>query len=154
MFKRIVVTMDDTKVANYALDKAIELAREQKAALRIVHVVDYVNLTAGVEGVHVERFMDSIKDFGKEVLERAVGRAKKNGIKAQRKLIESSELMSHIADKILTDATKWRADLIVIGTHGRRGIRRLFWGSVAEDIMRNSTIPILIFRKKKRGKPN
>lgn len=152
MFKRILVTMDDSKTAHYALDKAIELAKEQKAHLRIVHVVDYVNLTAGVEGVNVERFMESLKEFGKELLHRAVEHAADNGVKAQRKLIESSELMSHIADKILADADKWRADLIVIGTHGRKGIKRLFWGSVAETIIRESTKPILIFRKKQRGK--
>lgn len=152
MFKRIVVTMDDTKSAHHALDQAIQLAKEQKAKLRIVHVVDYVNLTAGVEGVNIERFMDSIKEFGKDLLKRSVERAAKKGVKAERKLIESSELMSHIAEKILADATKWRSDLIVIGTHGRRGIKRLFWGSVAESIMRDSTIPILVFRKKKRAK--
>ena len=152
MFKRILVTMDDSKTAHYALDKAIELASEQKALLRIVHVVDYVNLTAGVEGVNVERFMESLKDFGKELLHRAVARAAEKGVKAQQKLIESSEIMSHIAGQILTDADKWRADLIVIGTHGRKGIKRLFWGSVAESIIRDTTKPILIFRKKQRSK--
>jgi len=152
MFKRILVTMDNSKTAHYALEKAIELAKEQKAALRIVHVVDYVNLTAGVEGVNVETFMDSLKEFGKDLLHRSVALAAKKGVKAQRKLIESSELMSYVADEILTDAKKWRADLIVMGTHGRRGIKRLFWGSVAESIARNSTTPILIFRQKKRGK--
>lgn len=150
MFKRILVTMDDSKTAHYALDRAIDLAKEQKAQLRIIHVVDYVNLTAGVEGINVERFMDSLKEFGKELLQRSVTRAAEKGVKAQRKLIESSELMSHIADKILADASTWRADLIVIGTHGRKGIKRLFWGSVAESIIRNSTTPILIFRKKQR----
>lgn len=144
--------MDDTKTAHYALERAIQLAKEQKAKLRIVHVVDYINLTAGVEGVNVERFMDSIKEFGKDLLKRSVEAAAKKGVKAEKKLIESSELMSHIADKILNDATKWRADLIVVGTHGRRGIKRLFWGSVAETIIREASIPILIFRKKKRAR--
>lgn len=152
MFKRIIVTMDDTKAAHYALDKAIELAKEQKAKLRIVHVVDYVNLTAGVEGINVERFMESLKDFGKNLLKRSVELAAKKGVKAERKLIESSELISHIAEKILTDAEKWRADLIIVGTHGRRGIKRLFWGSVAETIIRDAKAPILIFRRKKRAK--
>ena len=56
------------------------------------------------------------------------------------------------ASLIVEDAKKWKADLIVLGTHGRRGIRRLVMGSDAEEIVRTSPVPVLLVRSKMPGK--
>ena len=57
-------------------------------------------------------------------------------------MIESLGL--RVADRITADAKRWRADLIVIGTHGRRGMQRLLMGSDAEMVVRNTTVPVLL----------
>ena len=57
----------------------------------------------------------------------------------------------HAADIIVAQAKKWRADIIVIGTHGRRGLRRLVMGSDAEEVVRTSPVPVLLVRPKRSG---
>ena len=53
-------------------------------------------------------------------------------------------LTKRVADEVLSEAKKWRADLIVMGTHGRRGLRRLVLGSDAEQIVRLANVPVLL----------
>ncbi|HLB16507.1 MAG TPA: universal stress protein [Burkholderiales bacterium] len=86
---------------------------------------------------------------GMRILENASVRAVKAGIEPQTKLLEIrtlGALVRRVADAIVEDAERWSADLIVIGTHGRRGLSKLFLGSVAEGVVRISSIPVLLIR--------
>ncbi|VVC76047.1 TRAP-T-associated universal stress protein TeaD [Aquicella siphonis] len=147
MFKRIMVAVDTSKSANSALAKAIKLAKEQKAKLCIIHVIDYSPLMMGGEGINIEALQKSTKDLGQIILNRAVARAKRKGMKAETRLIDKSgESMSHIAAMIIKTAKKWRASLLVVSSHAYKGVSRIMLGSVAEEIIRNTNIPVLLIQ--------
>lgn len=148
MFKRILVPIDGGKVGNCALRKAIALSKDQKCKLRIVHTIDYLALTAGVEGVDAVTLQKSLKKAAEKILEKAKKAAMKKRVKAEVNLIESFKLSNRIDDMILKDAKRWKADLIVVATRKQRGIKQILFGSNAENITQKSNIPILLIRTK------
>ncbi|MBI2793010.1 MAG: universal stress protein [Gammaproteobacteria bacterium] len=149
MFKRILIPIDGSKAANLALSKAITLCKNQKARLLIVHSIDYMKLAIGVEGVDAVTLHKGLKKTGKKMLEKAQKLAEKRKVKAETRLIESLKLTSRIDNKVVKEAKRWRADLIVLGTHKKHGIKHLIFGSEAENIMHKTKIPILLFRAEK-----
>jgi nucleotide-binding universal stress UspA family protein len=147
MFKRILVAVDGSPTANLGLRQAVELAADQGAELMLVHVVDEFLPMAGMEAVvYPDEFLDSMKAAGEKVLSRAAAVAVKRGIKPRTALVET--LGGPAADVIVKQAKRWRADLIVLGTHGRRGLRRIVLGSDAELVVRASAVPVLLVRAK------
>ena len=72
---------------------------------------------------------------------------KRNRLSCSTALLET--MTGPAADLIVRQAKKWHADLIVIGTHGRRGVRRIVMGSDAEQIVRTSPVPVMLVRSKK-----
>ena len=148
MFKRILVAVDGSDTAQQALQEAIKLAQELQAKLRIVHAVDVVNLNLGTEFPNPIEIAEALTKGGQEILRKAQAVAKKAGIAAETHLIEIDMLGHRIAEMIAADAEAWPADLIVICTHGRRGLSRLFLGSVAEGVVRVATKPVLLIRGK------
>ena len=83
---------------------------------------------------------------GRDVLEKAAAITAKAGVKTDTRLIEINTLGRRIPEIIAEQANDWPADLIILGTHGRRGLSRVFLGSVAEGIVRVSTKPVLLIR--------
>ncbi len=145
MYRRILVPIDGSATAARGLREAIALAKDQRAKLRLVHVVDESMVLGMAEaGVDLQPLMDGLLQNGRRLLERARRAAEKHGVRAETMAYES--MMGPAADAILRDARKWRADLVVMGTHGRRGIRRLVLGSDAEQILRQTAIPVLLIR--------
>ncbi|MBN9287386.1 MAG: hypothetical protein BGO43_15955 [Gammaproteobacteria bacterium 39-13] len=149
MFKRILVPVDGSRVGNFALSKAIDLSKDQKCKLRIVHSIDYIALTAGVEGIDAVSLQKSLKKAAEKILEKAKKTAQKKKVKVEVKLIESFKLTNRIDNMILKDAKRWRADLIIVGTHKKRGLKQILFGSQAENLMHKATIPILLIRSKR-----
>src|SRR5205823_6255028 len=98
MFKRIMVTVDSGKAANIALDKAIELAKEQKAQLFLVHVLDYSAMNTGGEGVDLDALREHHIKIGKKALAKVESKAKKKKIKTSTLLEEPQDLLSNVAD--------------------------------------------------------
>lgn len=145
MYQRILIPIDGSSTSHLALRHAIRLAKEQQARLRIVYVVDEVNLTLETEYAMTE-FMEAVRKTGRDILTKAEATVRDSGIKAEAELLEIETLGHHIADVIIDEAKRWPADLVVIGTHGRRGISRLFLGSVAEKVLRIATTPVLLIR--------
>ena len=148
MFKRILVAVDGSDTAQQALQEAIKLAQELKAKLRIVHAVDIVNINLGTEFPNPIEVMDALTKGGQEILRKAQAVAQQAGIAAEMHLIEIDTLGHRIPEMIAADAEAWPADLIVICTHGRRGLNHLFLGSVAEGVVRVATKPVLLIRGK------
>jgi len=146
MFKRIVVAVDASDTGELALQTAIGLAAEWHAQLRIVHAVDLVNVNAGAEFLDQPRLSEDIVKNGQEVLGRSETKAAASGVAFETHLITIETLKQSASEAIASDAETWGADLIVIGTHGRRGLRRLFLGSVAEGVARAATTPVLLIR--------
>lgn len=148
MFKRILVAVDASETGDLALQTAIRLATEWQAQLRIVHAVDLVNINVGAEFLDQPRLSGEIVKNGQEVLSRSEATAAAGGVAFETHLITIETMKQGIPDVIVNDAEAWAADLIVIGTHGRRGLRRLFLGSVAEGVARAATTPVLLIRGK------
>ncbi|HET9405545.1 MAG TPA: universal stress protein [Burkholderiales bacterium] len=148
MFKRILVPVDGSRTSWLGLDKAIRLAREQRATLCLLHVVDERVTTQYFEGgaAAIDRLLDSLLEGGKRVLARAEAKARKQRVRVKTVLVEN--VIRSVADVIVGQARKWRADLIVIGTHGRRGVSRLVMGSDAEGVVRTTPVPVLLVRSK------
>jgi nucleotide-binding universal stress UspA family protein len=146
MFKRILVAVDTSETGEQALQMAIGLATESQAQLRIVHAVDVSNVNLESEQLDHSAMTDKIKKNGQDTLRNAEMKAAAAGIEAETNLVVMETLKPRIAEAIIEDAEAWPADLIVIGTHGRRGLSRLVVGSVAEDIVRGATQPVLLTR--------
>jgi len=143
MYRRILVPIDSSPTAALGLREAIRLAKEQNAALRVVHVVDKTAIIGVAEaGMNPRPVLAKLARSGRAVLDAARRSAKKLGVEADTVLREP--LTKRVADEVLSEAKKWRADLIVMGTHGRRGLRRLVLGSDAEQIVRLADVPVLL----------
>jgi nucleotide-binding universal stress UspA family protein len=149
MFKRILVPIDGSGPSRVGLERAIALARNQQARLRLMHVVDENGVVQGMEpNMNVGDLLDSLVADGRKILAAAAATVKKHGVKADTVLYEV--LIGRVADRIVREAAKWHADVIVMGTHGRRGIGRLVMGSDAENVLRQSPVPVLLVRGAKR----
>jgi nucleotide-binding universal stress UspA family protein len=145
MYKKILVPLDGSRTSKQGLDEAITLARHHKARLRLIHVVDVFVVTPTLEGgSYVDDIQETFRASGKKLLARAAALVHKRGLKADTVMLET--IGGRAADVIVAQAKKWRADIIVIGTHGRRGLNRLVMGSDAEQVIRSSPVPVLTVR--------
>jgi len=148
-YKRILVPVDGSKTSNMGLREAIRLARGQHAKLQLVHVVDqhYVLMSAAEAGVQIDSIMRALVQGGRRILRNAQALVERHRLSCSSVLLET--MTGPAADPIVRQARKWRADLIVIGTHGRRGVGRLVMGSDAEQVVRTSPCPVMLVRGKK-----
>jgi len=144
MYKRILVPIDGSDTSNLALQEAIGLAKDQHSTLRLFHIVDLTATYSSVPAPHVTERQDALQVEGQKVIADASELVRAAGIQFDSKCIATFD--KRIFDLIEQEAKEWPADLIVIGTHGRRGIRRLFLGSVAEGLTRISSKPLLLIR--------
>jgi nucleotide-binding universal stress UspA family protein len=147
MYKHILVAIDGSETSNLALQEAIKLAKDQQAALRLVHVVDETPAYMAVEAPYqIADYQKALREGGQRVLSTCSAAVREAGIVPDTKLKIIETLNQHIYDAIEQEARQWPADLIVIGTHGRRGFRHLLLGSVAEGVIRVTTKPVLLIR--------
>lgn len=146
MYERILVAIDNSSTSDKALDEAIKLAMVHKATLRLVHVVDTAMLDVDNGGlVSVHEVVQALRQGGESLLKQAQARVRKADIAVETSLLETLGV-TRIATEIVEAAKKWPADLIVLGTHGRRGFVHLLLGSVAEDVVRIAATPVLLIR--------
>jgi nucleotide-binding universal stress UspA family protein len=146
MYKRILVPVDGSSTSDFALREAIKFVIDRKAELRIIHVIEDVAPVWDVEFLNFNEIREALRQTGGRVLAKAEAVARDAGIKAETKLIEATPPGARIANMIAAEAKAWPADLIVIGTHGRRGVDHLLMGSVAEGVVRISPAPVLLIR--------
>ena len=143
MYKRILAPIDGSAASMLGLREAVRFAKDQRARLRIIHIVDEAVLSQYPEAVDATGIMlETFINDGKKTLSDAVAFARRHGIKSEYVLYE--KLLGALADLILSEAKKWRADLIVMGTHGQGDIRHFFLGSDAETIARSTLLPVLL----------
>ncbi|HQR72166.1 MAG TPA: universal stress protein [Burkholderiaceae bacterium] len=148
MFKHILAAVDGSGTSTRALRAALALAGEQRSRLTIVHVVDTVPVIVDSPYDPTD-YQAAARKAGEQVLRRAAAMAQKAGVPATPRLLELQQVADRAADGIVDAARQARADLIVIGTHGRRGVSHLLLGSVAESVVRIASMPVLLIR----GKP-
>ncbi|HEX7439916.1 MAG TPA: universal stress protein [Caldimonas sp.] len=143
MYQRILVPVDGSATADLGLDEAIRLAKLTGARLRLVHVVDGVTFATGLE-LATGDILGLLVDAGAQILTAARARVEASGVAVDTFLPEAGS--GRACDVVIAQAKLWNADLIVIGTHGRRGVGRLFIGSDAEQIVRTAPVPVLLVR--------
>jgi len=152
MYRNILVALDGSDTSNLALREAIKLAKDQHASLRLVHVIDdspaYLAMDDStiLTAELVEKVKAGLRAAGEKLLSESAALAREAGLDAEKTMQVIEGVGSHIYDAIEEEAARWPADLIVIGTHGRRGFRRLLLGSVAEGLIRIATKPVLLIR--------
>ena len=150
MYERILVATDGSAPAGRALEEAIRLAREQGARLRILHVVDQgLALPAEIPNPNLPEVQVSLRIEGEALLKAALAQARAAGVAADTVLIE--ELGWRSGPAIIEQAAAWPADLIVCGTHGRRGLGRLLLGSDSEYVVSHTRVPVLLLRASPPG---
>ena len=156
MYRRILVPVEGSAASMMGLRHAIGLAKDQHARLRVLNVVDDLIIAPMMMdpggAADLSYVLDSLRADGRKVLDKAAALAEKSGVKTETAQTSRGQLVSEV---ILADARRSRADVIVMGTHGRRGLNRLLLGSDAERVLRESTVPVSLTRHEqaKRSAP-
>jgi len=152
MYRRILVAVDGSQTSNLALEHALALAKEQGARVRIVYALEslhyLVALAGGPYPFDAAELLDAMRREGEHLLAASLEKARAVAADAETALLDGKEPTDRIAQLVVQDAANWDADLIVLGTHGRRGFDRLFLGSVAETVLRIASVPVLLVRAK------
>jgi nucleotide-binding universal stress UspA family protein len=145
MYRKILVPVDGSPAANLALMEAIKLAKSMGSKLQLLHVVDEFVMDPGYGSMtYYSQLVESLRELGKKTLQDAEAVVRKHALEPASVLIETTG--HRVARHIVEKAREWPADLIVMGTHGRRGIARLVMGSDAELVLRSSPVPVLLIR--------
>lgn len=151
MFSNILVAIDGSPTAGKGLRCAIELARDEGAALTILCVLDLYAAAAEMQmataGLYTEH-LDGLRRQTRRWLDEAATEAAAAGVQAATLLHESG---TERISEAITARARQGFDLIVLGTHGRRGFRRFFLGSNAEQVLRTAPVPVLLVRADEEG---
>jgi len=146
MYARILVPIDGSPCSDRGLDEAIALARLSGGGLRLLHIVDDLILVTSIDGAAAMNaaLVPLLRQGGESLLQAGRARAAAAGLVVETCLLE--RLAGRVCDLVVEQAQAWPADLIVLGTHGRRGIGRVLLGSDAEQIVRQAPTPVLLVR--------
>jgi nucleotide-binding universal stress UspA family protein len=147
MYSKMLVPIDGSEPSTLALEKATKLAHMLRASIFLLHVVDVPSLltaTATATAASYEALLDMMRRDGAELLRNAAATISRTAIKVEILLEDAPH--GTVGECVLGKARDHMADLIVCGTHGQSGVRRLLLGSDAEHIVRHSPIPILLVR--------
>ncbi|WP_087725378.1 universal stress protein [Pandoraea sp. PE-S2T-3] len=146
MTKRILLATDGSESSRRALREAAAFARSGDA-IRVIHTVeDPVNLLTSAFGklIDLEQVRRDMQREGEEHLARAVLYLREEGFDAQAHLLDLRTTGETVPEAMTREANEWAADIIIVGTHGRSGVRRAMLGSVAEQILRNALVPVML----------
>jgi len=147
MYKRILVPLDGSDTARFGLREAITLAREQKATLRLLHVIGEFPIMLEMAGVEdYEKLRRGLVQRADAMLDEAKALAASLDVAAETRVRELKG--GRVADAIVDEAKESGCDLIAIGTHGRRGMSRVLLGSDAERVLRQAGVPVLLVRER------
>ncbi len=144
MYQRILIPVDGSPTSDRALQEALALARQQNVQLLLLHVIEEIHFVDIESSINYAELLESMRNSGTKILTQAQTVVQQAGMTAEVKLLEASG--KRVASVIVTEAGRWPADLIVIGTHGRSGFSRLLFGSVAEGVVRTAQVPVLLIR--------
>ena len=147
MYRRILVAIDNSHGTPHVLDEALKLAGLHPAELPLVTVVSLLELAVEDPRQHDPAQLATLADqHGHTVLAPAKQHAGQHAGPLHTSVRHCWEGGKDIARALLKHARDIHADLIIMGTHGRRGLRHALMGSVAEYVMRESHLPVLVVR--------
>ena len=145
MYKRILVPIDGSRAAEAGLREAVRLASGSRdATIRLLHVLEPLPALQGMEVIITDALLDNMTSFGEKILQNALAIVESHGIRAETVFRRKSP--QRAADGIMAEIRKWKADVVVMGTHGRRGLSRVVLGSDAEMVVRMSSVPVVLIR--------
>ena len=145
MYSKILVPVDGSPTALRGLTEACGLAKALRSKIKLVHVVnELVTDYTLAPSVYYEQVIQAVRDTGQKALAQARAHARQLDVEVESELIETIGVRASAS--IVEAATQWNADLVVMGTHGRRGLQRLALGSDAELVLRTSPVPVLMVR--------
>lgn len=145
MYQRILVPINSSSTSERALQEAIKIA-SGKSHLRLVYVLEEI-FPVGTENYdYVNNLVlhEAEKKTAEATLAKAADKVRQSGATVEVSLLDDPG--QSVVDAINNEALNWLADLIVIGTHGRSGLSRLLLGSVAEGVVREASVPVLLIR--------
>lgn len=145
MYKRILAPIDGSDASRRCLEEAVALAKDQGASLQLLFVID-----ASMRSIDTFAFLDrdellgALRNTAQDVLGRGEQLALDRGVKVQTVLRESTD--PRVSAAIVDEANKLDCNLIVMGTHGRRGLSHIVLGSDADAVVKSSPVPVLLVR--------
>ncbi|UUX95033.1 universal stress protein [Aquabacterium sp. J223] len=145
MHQRILVPVDGSQTAELGLAEAIAIAQPMKARLLLLSVVN--DLDWLVEGAAIASSAEAHQEvlrYAENVVEKARQTAAARDVQAETSVRETTDRRA--ADTIVDEARRSKCDLIVMGTHGRRGLGRLVLGSDAMAVVQASPVPVMLVR--------
>ena len=145
MYQHILVPVDGSATSLKGLSEAIGLAKVTGGQIRLLHMVDTLSVASAMGAYAISTdVMEQLREEGEQILQRARLQALAEGVATDVVLDDS--VHGRLADWVVAQARAWPADLVVLGTHGRRGVGRLLLGSDAEQVLRISPVPVLLVR--------
>lgn len=143
-FERIVVGIDDSELSDAAMETAFAFPVEDRRHVLLCSVADVTTVFGG-SGVYYGAMTQELRREAQRIVDSAVASARAQGVTAEGRAVNG-----RTGTELLAAAHEQEADLIVVGSHGRRGLRRFFLGSVAENIVRSAPVPVLVVRTSAR----
>ena len=142
-YQRILVPVDGSEPSTKALVAALQLARDGGGRVRLLHCVDELSyaLMAREASGNISALL---RTEGERILAQAADIATSAGVQAETRLVERTA--QRLGESVAGEAAEWNADLVVVGTHGRRGLERMLLGSGADQIVRLAPTPVLVVR--------
>ena len=147
MFTRIMLATDGSKLSQKAVKSAIDLASKFNAELVAVKVIPryvqtYFEGSFTVADIDVKSIEAQWAAGAQQVLDKISSSAAAKGVSVKTSVIKSDD----IADGLVKAANKMKADLIVMASHGRKGVKRLLLGSETQNVLTHSEVPVLVLR--------
>ena len=146
MYSRLLVPLDGSATSHLALTHAATLARLSGARVTLLHIIDELKHSNGFErpAVYLSEIRPQFLKAGQALLDKAGQELQAQGIAVDTLLLESEGRRA--AELIVQKATEIPADVIILGTHGRRGVHRWMLGSDAEQVARTASVPVMLVR--------
>jgi nucleotide-binding universal stress UspA family protein len=147
MYQRILVTTDGTSLSRKAVKAATALAAATGADLVALHVVPrypvaYFEGALSFSAEDIGRVEAQWAERGQAMVDQAVAAAQSAGVKARPAIVRSDR----VAESIVSAARKHKCDLVVMASHGRKGLTRLLLGSETQHVLTHSSVPVLVLR--------
>ncbi|PQV54235.1 universal stress protein [Paraburkholderia sp. BL21I4N1] len=143
MYTRILVAVDGSNTSRRAFEAALALAKSSGAVLQPFYVVENTPLYFEAPGYDPSVLRNRLVEEGKELGAEFAKAMVEQGVKGELVVGEATSL-DDVSSTVLKAAAAFNADLLVMGTHGRRGVQRLILGSVAERCVRQANLPVLL----------
>lgn len=144
MYQQILVAIDGSETSQLALDAALQMAHDAGAQLQPLFVVDVPVMAYDVPAYDPSYVRDALLEEGAHVTQQAAELMARAGVSGTPRIIEADPVADDVAHCIQRAAADFKADVVVMGTHGRRGFRRMMLGSVAERFLRIAQCPVLM----------